>query len=119
VNQSQLYLIIRWEPQAAGRRKFGWTWPIPLFTGASPQGDNQKAMEVIDDLGGVGAASPFQSATTAAGFADYCKVGPLGRLCYVPEAKLAEAKARAAHWKTLNEKYRLGRGRAFPYCGPN
>src|SRR4029078_512734 len=73
------------------------------------KGDNQKAMEVIEDLGGVGAGKPVPGSGNKRPqeLADYCKVGPTRvRFVTSPEAKLAEAKARAAHWMELNKKYR-------------
>jgi hypothetical protein len=73
-------------------------------------------MEVIEDLGGVGAGKPVPGSGNKRPqeFADYCKVGPT-RVPFVtfPEAKLAEAKGRAAHWMELNKKYVLCGGDAL------
>jgi hypothetical protein len=84
-------------------------WPILYLLEQVRKGDVQKAMAVIEDLGGIGAGKPVPGSGNKRPqeFADYCKVGPT-RVPFVtfPEAKLAEAKGRAAHWKTLNEKYR-------------
>ena len=110
VNQSQLYPY--YEMGAAGcwsTEVWMGPWPILYLLEQVRKGDNQKAKEVIEDLGGVGGGKPIPGSGNKrpAEFADYCKVGPT-RVPFVtfPEAKLAEAKARAAHWMKLNEKYR-------------
>jgi len=110
VNQSQLY------PYYAMGAAGCWStevwmgpWPILYLLEQVRKGDNQKAIEVIEDLGGIGAGKPVPGSGNKRPqeFADYCKVGPT-RVPFVtfPEAKLAEAKGRAAHWMKLNEKYR-------------
>ena len=110
VNQTQLY------PYYAMGAAGCWStevwmgpWPIVYLLEQVRKGDNQKAMEVIEDLGGVGAGKPIPGSGNKRPqeFADYCKVGPT-RVPFVtfPEAKLAEAKGRAAHWMELNKKYR-------------
>jgi dihydrodipicolinate synthase/N-acetylneuraminate lyase len=110
VNQSQLYPY--YEMGAAGcwsTEVWMGPWPILYLLAQVRKGDSQKAREVIADLGGVGAGKPIPGSGNKrpAEFADYCKVGPT-RVPFVtfPEAKLAEAKARASHWMKLNEKYR-------------
>ena len=103
VNQSQLYPY--YEMGAAGcwsTEVWMGPWPILYLLEQVRKGDTQKAMEVIEDLSGVGAGKPVPGSGNKRPqeFADYCKVGPT-RVPFVtfPEAKLAEAKGRAAHWK--------------------
>jgi dihydrodipicolinate synthase/N-acetylneuraminate lyase len=110
VNQSQLYPY--YEMGAAGcwsTEVWMGPWPILYLLEQVRKGDSQKAKDVIEDLSGVGAGKPIPGSGNKRPqeFADYCKVGPT-RVPFVtfPEAKLAEAKARAAHWMKLNEKYR-------------
>jgi hypothetical protein len=110
VNQSQLYPY--YEMGAAGcwsTEVWMGPWPILYLLEQVRKGETQKAIEVIADLGGIGAGKPVPGSGNKRPqeFADYCKVGPT-RVPFVtfPEAKLAEAKGRAAHWKTLNDKYR-------------
>jgi hypothetical protein len=110
VNQTQLY------PYFAMGAAGCWStevwmgpWPILYLLEQARKGDVQKAMEVIEDLGGIGAGKPVPGSGNKRPqeFADYCKVGPT-RVPFVtfPEAKLAEAKGRAEHWMKLNQKYR-------------
>jgi dihydrodipicolinate synthase/N-acetylneuraminate lyase len=85
-------------------------WPVLYLIEMVRQGENQKAIEVIDDLIGDGSGGrpvPGAGNKRPAEFADYCKVGPT-RVPFVtfPEAELNKAKRRAAHWTKLNEKYR-------------
>jgi hypothetical protein len=74
------------------------------------RGDEQKAIEIIDDLIGDGSGGkpvPGAGNKRPAEYADYCKVGPT-RVPFVtfPEVELAKAKRRAEHWMKLNAKYR-------------
>jgi hypothetical protein len=74
------------------------------------RGEEQKAIEVIDDLIGDGSgAKPVPGAGNKrpAEYADYCKVGPT-RVPFVtfPESEIAKARRRAEHWMKLNAKYR-------------
>jgi dihydrodipicolinate synthase/N-acetylneuraminate lyase len=84
-------------------------WPILYLLEQARKGDVAKMIEVIDDLGGIGAGKPVPGAGNKrpAEFADYCKVGPT-RVPFVtfPEAELDKAHKRAAHWMELNKKYR-------------
>jgi len=110
VNQTQIYPY--YELGAAGcwsTEVWMGPWPILYLLEQAREGDVQRMMEVISDLGGVGAGKPVAGAGNKrpAEFADYCKVGPT-RVPFVtfPEAELVKAKARAAHWMELNKKYR-------------
>ncbi len=84
-------------------------WPIVYLIEQARKGDVQKMMEVIEDLGGVGAGKPVPGAGNKrpAEFADYCKVGPT-RVPFVtfPEAELDKAHKRASHWMEICKKYR-------------
>src|SRR5215510_10810949 len=110
VNQTQLY------PYYAMGAAGCWStevwmgpWPILYLLEQARRGDIPKMIEVIDDLGGVGAGKPVPGAGNKRPqeFADYCKVGPT-RVPFVtfPEAELDKAHKRAAHWMALNKKYR-------------
>ena len=56
---------------------------------------------------GAGGLRPGAGNKRPAEFTDYCKVGPTRvPFLHFPEAELAKAKRRAAHWMKLNEKYR-------------
>jgi len=110
VNQSQLY------PYYAMGAAGCWStevwmgpWPVLYLLEQARKGDVAKMMEVIEDLGGIGAGKPVPGAGNKrpAEFADYCKVGPT-RVPFVtfPEAELDKAHKRAAHWMELNKKYR-------------
>ena len=110
VNQTQLY------PYYAMGASGCWStevwmgpWPILYLLEQARNGDVAKMMEVIDDLGGIGAGKPVPGAGNKRPqeFADYCKVGPT-RVPFVtfPEAELDKAHKRAAHWMELNKKYR-------------
>jgi trans-o-hydroxybenzylidenepyruvate hydratase-aldolase len=110
VNQTQIYPY--YELGAAGcwsTEVWMGPWPILYLLEQARKGDVQKMIEVISDLGGIGAGKPVAGAGNKrpAEFADYCKVGPT-RIPFVtfPEAELAKAKGRAAHWMELNKKYR-------------
>ncbi len=109
VNQSQLY------PYYAMGAAGCWStevwmgpWPVLYLLEQARNGDVAKMMEVIEDLGGIGAGKPVPGAGNKrpAEFADYCKVGPT-RVPFVtfPEAELDKAHKRAAHWMALNKKY--------------
>lgn len=110
VNQTQLY------PYYAMGAAGCWStevwmgpWPILYLLEQARKGDVAKMIEVIEDLGGIGAGKPVPGAGNKrpAEFADYCKVGPT-RVPFVtfPEAELDKAHKRAAHWMELNQKYR-------------
>jgi len=111
VNQTQLYPY--YEMGAAGcwsTEVWMGPWPVLYLVDLMKQGETQKAIEVIDDLIGDGSGGkpvPGAGNKRPAEFAEYCKVGPT-RIPFVtfPEAELAKAKRRAAHWMKLNEKYR-------------
>src|SRR5215208_2045542 len=97
VNQTQIYPY--YELGAAGcwsTEVWMGPWPILYLLEQARQGDVPRMMEVISDLGGVGAGKPVAGAGNKrpAEFADYCKVGPT-RVPFVtfPEAELAKAKA--------------------------
>ena len=110
VNQTQLY------PYYAMGAAGCWStevwmgpWPVLYLLEQARKGDVTKMIEVIDDLGGVGAGKPVPGAGNKRPqeFADYCKVGPT-RVPFVtfPESELDKARKRAAHWMELNKKYR-------------
>ena len=110
VNQTQLY------PYYAMGAAGCWStevwmgpWPILYLLEQARKGDVAKMIEVIEDLGGVGAGKPVPGAGNKRPqeFADYCKVGPT-RVPFVtfPDAELDKARKRAAHWMELNNKYR-------------
>ena len=111
VNQTQFYPY--YEMGAAGcwsTEVWMGPWPVLCLVDLMKRGETQKAIEVIDDLIGDGSGGkpvPGAGNKRPAEFADYCKVGPT-RVPFVtfPEAELAKAKRRAAHWMKLNEKYR-------------
>lgn len=111
VNQTQLYPY--YEMGAAGcwsTEVWMGPWPILHLVDLMKSGETQKAIEVIDDIIGDGSGGkpvPGAGNKRPAEFADYCKVGPT-RVPFVtfPEAELAKARRRAAHWMRLNEKYR-------------
>jgi hypothetical protein len=111
VNQTQLYPY--YKLGAAGcwsTEVWMGPWPVLYLLEQVRKGDDQKAIEAIDDLIGDGSGGrpvPGAGNKRPAEFADYCKVGPT-RIPFVtfPETELAKAKRRAAHWMKLNEKYR-------------
>lgn len=111
VNQTQLYPY--YEMGAVGcwsTEVWMGPWPILYLVDLMKRGETQKAIEVIDDIIGDGSGGkpvPGAGNKRPAEFTDYCKVGPT-RVPFVtfPEAELAKAKRRAAHWMKLNEKYR-------------
>lgn len=110
VNQTQIYPY--YELGAAGcwsTEVWMGPWVILYLLEQARQGNVSKMIEVIGDLGGVGSGKPVPGSGNKrpAEFGDYCKVGPT-RVPFVtfPETELAKAKARAAHWKELNAKYR-------------
>lgn len=84
-------------------------WPILYLLEQARKGDIAKMIEVIEDLGGVGAGKPVPGAGNKrpAEFADYCKVGPT-RVPFVtfPETELDKAHKRAEHWMEICKKYR-------------
>jgi len=111
VNQTQLYPY--YDMGAAGcwsTEVWMGPWPILHLVDLMKRHQTQQAIEVIDDIIGDGSGGkpvPGAGNKRPAEFADYCKVGPT-RVPFVtfPEAELAKAKRRAAHWMKLNEKYR-------------
>jgi hypothetical protein len=111
VNQIQLYPY--YKLGAAGcwsTEVWMGPWPVLYLMEMARRGEDQKAIEVIDDLsgdGGGGRPVPGAGNKRPAEFADYCKVGPT-RVPFVtfPESELAKAKRRAEHWMKLNAKYR-------------
>jgi dihydrodipicolinate synthase/N-acetylneuraminate lyase len=111
VNQTQLYPY--YKMGAAGcwsTEVWMGPWPILYLLELVRKGDDQRAIEVIDDVIGDGSGGkpiPGAGNKRPAEFADYCKVGPT-RIPFVtfPESELGKAKKRAAHWMKLNETYR-------------
>jgi dihydrodipicolinate synthase/N-acetylneuraminate lyase len=111
VNQTQLYPY--YKMGAAGcwsTEVWMGPWPVLHLVELLKTGNDQKAIEVIDDLIGDGSGGrpvPGAGNKRPAEFADYCKVGPT-RVPFVtfPETELAKAKRRAEHWMKLNTKYR-------------
>ena len=85
-------------------------WPVLYLFDVVKRADDEKAIEVIDDLIGDGSGGrpvPGAGNKRPAEFADYCKVGPTRvPFLHFPEAELAKAKRRAEHWMKLNVKYR-------------
>ena len=85
-------------------------WPVLYLLDVLSRGDEQTAIEVIADIIGDGSGGkpvPGAGNKRPAEFADYCKVGPTRvPFLHFPEAELAKAKRRAAHWMKLNQKYR-------------
>jgi dihydrodipicolinate synthase/N-acetylneuraminate lyase len=111
VNQTQLYPYHKLGAAGCWSTEV-WMgpWPILYLVEMARRGEDQKAIEVIDDLagdGGGGRPVPGAGNKRPAEFADYCKVGPT-RVPFVtfPETELAKAKRRAEHWMKLNAKYR-------------
>jgi trans-o-hydroxybenzylidenepyruvate hydratase-aldolase len=111
VNQTQLYPY--YTLGAAGcwsTEVWMGPWPILYLLDAVRRGDDEKAVEAIDDIIGDGSGGrpvPGAGNKRPAEFADYCKVGPTRvPFLHFPETELAKAKRRAAHWMKLNEKYR-------------
>jgi len=111
VNQTQLYPYFKMGAAGCWSTEV-WMgpWPVLYLLEQIRKSDDQRAIEVIDDIIGDGSgAKPVPGAGNKrpAEFADYCKVGPT-RIPFVtfPEAQLAKAKRRAAHWMKLNDKYR-------------
>jgi dihydrodipicolinate synthase/N-acetylneuraminate lyase len=85
-------------------------WPVLYLFEMVRRGQDQNAIEVIDEIIGDGSGGrpvPGAGNKRPAEFADYCKVGPT-RVPFVtfPEVELNKAKRRAAHWVKLNQKYR-------------
>ena len=85
-------------------------WPVLYLFDVVKRADDERAMEVIDDIIGDGSGGrpvPGAGNKRPAEFADYCKVGPTRvPFLHFPEAELAKAKRRAEHWMKLNVKYR-------------
>jgi dihydrodipicolinate synthase/N-acetylneuraminate lyase len=111
VNQTQLYPYF--EMGAAGcwsTEVWMGPWPVLYLMEMLKRGEEQKVIDIIDDLIGDGSGSkpvPGAGNKRPAEYADYCKVGPT-RVPFVtfPESELAKAKRRAEHWMKLNAKYR-------------
>jgi trans-o-hydroxybenzylidenepyruvate hydratase-aldolase len=111
VNQTQLYPYFKMGAAGCWSTEV-WMgpWPVLYLMELLKKGDEQKAIEVIDDLIGDGSGGkpvPGAGNKRPAEYADYCKVGPT-RVPFVtfPEVELAKAKRRAEHWIKLNAKYR-------------
>jgi dihydrodipicolinate synthase/N-acetylneuraminate lyase len=110
VNQVQLYPYYRLGAAGCWSTEV-WMgpWPVLYLLDLVKRGEDEKAAEVIADLGGEGSGRPVPGSGNKrpADFADYCKVGPT-RVPFLnfPEAQIEKAQKRAAHWKKLNEKYR-------------
>ena len=111
VNQTQLYPYYRLGAAGCWSTEV-WMgpWVILYLLDLVRRGDDEKAIQVIDDIIGDGSGGkpvPGAGNKRPAEFADYCNVGPTRvPFLYFPEAELAKAKRRAAHWMKLNEKYR-------------
>jgi trans-o-hydroxybenzylidenepyruvate hydratase-aldolase len=111
VNQTQLYPY--YKMGAAGcwsTEVWMGPWPILYLLDLVKRGEDQRAIEVIDDIIGDGSGGkpvPGAGNKRPQEFADYCKVGPT-RVPFVtfPEGELAKARRRAEHWMKLNSKYR-------------
>ena len=111
VNQTQLYPYFKMGATGCWSTEV-WMgpWPVLYLMEMLKKGDEQKAIEIIDDLIGDGSGGkpiPGAGNKRPAEYADYCKVGPT-RVPFVtfPEVELAKAKRRAEHWMKLNAKYR-------------
>jgi hypothetical protein len=111
VNQTQLYPYFKMGATGCWSTEV-WMgpWPVLYLMEMLKRGDEQKAIEIIDDLIGDGSGGkpiPGAGNKRPAEYADYCKVGPT-RVPFVtfPEVELAKAKRRAEHWMKLNAKYR-------------
>ena len=111
VNQTQLYPYFKMGAAGCWSTEV-WMgpWPVLYLMEMLKRGDEQKAIEIIDDLIGDGSGGrpvPGAGNKRPAEYADYCKVGPT-RVPFVtfPEVELAKAKRRAEHWMRLNAKYR-------------
>jgi trans-o-hydroxybenzylidenepyruvate hydratase-aldolase len=111
VNQTQLYPYYRLGAAGCWSTEV-WMgpWPVLYLLDLVRQGEDQKAIEVIDEIIGDGSGGkpvPGAGNKRPAEFADYCKVGPTRvPFLHFPEAELAKAKRRAEHWMKLNAKYR-------------
>lgn len=85
-------------------------WPVLYLFDLVKRGDDEKAIQVIDDIIGDGSGGrpvPGAGNKRPAEFADYCNVGPTRvPFLHFPETELAKAKRRAEHWMKLNDKYR-------------
>jgi dihydrodipicolinate synthase/N-acetylneuraminate lyase len=111
VNQTQLYPYFKMGAAGCWSTEV-WMgpWPVLYLLDLLKKGEEQKAIEVIDDIIGDGSGGkpvPGAGNKRPAEFTDYCRVGPT-RVPFVtfPEAELAKAKRRAEHWMKLNAKYR-------------
>ena len=110
VNQLQLYPY--YHLGAAGcwsTEVWMGPWPVLHLYNLVKRGDNEQAVQVIDDLmtDAQGRPVPGEGFKRPAEFADYCKVGPTRvPFHYFPEGQLERSRKRAAHWKRLCEKYR-------------
>jgi hypothetical protein len=111
VNQTQLYPYYRLGAAGCWSTEV-WMgpWPVLYLLDLVRQGEDDKAVEVIDEIVGDGSGGkpvPGAGNKRPAEFADYCKVGPTRvPFLHFPEAELAKAKRRAEHWMKLNAKYR-------------
>ena len=111
VNQTQLYPYFKLGAAGCWSTEV-WMgpWPVLYLFDVVKRADDEKAMEVIDDIIGDGSGGrpvPGAGNKRPAEFADYCKVGPTRvPFLHFPETELAKAKRRAEHWMKLNVKYR-------------
>ncbi len=111
VNQTQLYPYYRLGAAGCWSTEV-WMgpWPVLYLLELVRRGEDEKAIEAIDDIIGDGSGGkpvPGAGNKRPAEFADYCKVGPTRvPFLHFPEAELAKAKRRAEHWMKLNAKYR-------------
>ncbi len=111
VNQTQLYPYYRLGAAGCWSTEV-WMgpWPVLYLLELVRRGEDEKAIETIDDIIGDGSGGkpvPGAGNKRPAEFADYCKVGPTRvPFLHFPEAELAKAKRRAEHWMKLNAKYR-------------
>lgn len=111
VNQTQLYPYYRLGAAGCWSTEV-WMgpWPVLYLLDLVRQGEDDKAIEVIDEIIGDGSGGkpvPGAGNKRPAEFADYCTVGPTRvPFLHFPEAELAKAKRRAEHWMKLSAKYR-------------
>jgi trans-o-hydroxybenzylidenepyruvate hydratase-aldolase len=111
VNQTQLYPYYRLGAAGCWSTEV-WMgpWPVLYLLDLVKQGEDEKAVQVIDEIIGDGSGGkpvPGAGNKRPAEFADYCKVGPTRvPFLHFPEVELAKAKRRAEHWMKLNARYR-------------
>ncbi len=111
VNQTQLYPYYRLGAAGCWSTEV-WMgpWPVLYLLELVRRGEDEKAIEAIDDIIGDGSGGkpvPGAGNKRPAEFADYCKVGPTRvPFLHFPDAELTKAKRRVEHWMKLNTKYR-------------